>query len=357
MLLEGIFAPITTPFYPDGRLYLRKLEHNADRYSRTPVAGKVVLGSTGEAVMLSDEETVEVLRIASESAAAEKILIAGVGRESVIGTLAMCEAAARFAYDVALVRTPVFYRAQYERRLTEMVTYYRAIADRSPLPLLLYSVPAYTRYDLPVEAIAELASHPNIIGLKDSVNSPERTAAIVESTRSVKRTVTVTSIFTAVTGRMLKQTPAAAPATFVSAGSLGSGGAALAVAPPQPALTTIKTRTKEIGFQVLTGSTAKLVDSLSAGATGAVVGMAACSPQACFEAYTAWKEGDVALAAEKQQRLAQAGAAVAAAYGVPGIKYACDLNGYYGGRPRLPLLPLTLEEQETVAAAMSKLRN
>jgi len=354
MLLEGIFAPITTPFYPDGRLYLRKLEHNADRYSRTPVAGKVVLGSTGEAVMLSDEETVEVLRIASESAAAEKILIAGVGRESVIGTLAMCEAAARFAYDVALVRTPVFYRAQYERRLTEIVTYYRAIADRSPLPLLLYSVPAYTRYDLPVEAIAELASHPNIIGLKDSVNSPERTASIVESTRSVKRTVTVTSTFTAVTGRMMKQTPAAAAATFVSAGSLGGGGAALAVAPPQPA---IKTRTKEIGFQVLTGSTAKLVDSLEAGATGAVVGMAACAPQACFEAYTAWKEGDAALAAEKQLRLAHAGAAVAAAYGVPGIKYACDLNGYYGGRPRLPLLPLTLEEQETVAAAMSNLRN
>ena len=94
MLLEGIFAAMTTPFYPDGRLYLRKLEHNMDRYSRTPIAGVVVLGSTGEAVMLGDDETREVLRVAREAAAAEKVLLAGVTRESALETLKLAEFAA-----------------------------------------------------------------------------------------------------------------------------------------------------------------------------------------------------------------------------------------------------------------------
>src|SRR5688500_1054779 len=106
ILLSGIFPPITTPFYPDGRVYYRKLEHNADRYSRTPVAGMVVLGSTGEAIMLSGEEQREVLREARSATAAEKVLIAGTGAESVVETLALTEHAARLGYDAALVRTP-----------------------------------------------------------------------------------------------------------------------------------------------------------------------------------------------------------------------------------------------------------
>src|SRR5579871_5363440 len=106
MLLHGIFPPVTTPFYPDGRVYLKKLEHNVEHYSRTPVAGLVVLGSTGEAVMLSDEERREVLRVAAEAAGKDKVLVAGVGAESVIETLRLTEHAAKMNYDVALVRTP-----------------------------------------------------------------------------------------------------------------------------------------------------------------------------------------------------------------------------------------------------------
>src|SRR6266702_1910547 len=112
MLLHGIFPPITTPFYPDGRVYLKKLEHNVERYSKTPIAGIVVLGSTGEAVMLSDEERREVLRVTAEVASPEKVLIAGTGAESVIETLRLTEIAAKFNYDVALLRTPHFYRPQ-----------------------------------------------------------------------------------------------------------------------------------------------------------------------------------------------------------------------------------------------------
>ena len=167
MLLHGIFPPITTPFYPDGRLYSKKLEHNVERYSKTPVAGIVVLGSTGEAVMLSDEERREVLKTAIEASAPHKVLIAGTGAESAVETLSLTEYAAALGYDVALVRTPHFYRPQMQP--ANLLAFYRTVADRSPIPILIYSVPVFTNYDMPAELIIHLADHPNIIGIKESV--------------------------------------------------------------------------------------------------------------------------------------------------------------------------------------------
>jgi len=352
MLLEGVFAAITTPFYPDSRLYLRKLEHNVDRYSRTPLSGLVVLGSTGEAVMLGDDESREVLKTAREATAADKVLIAGVARESVVQTLKLAEFAAEQNYDAVLVRTPNFYAPNMGN--AAILNYYRMIADSSALPVILYNIPRFTKYDLPVDVIAELAFHPNIIGLKDSSGRVELIAAVVEATKSVpRREVTVTEIFAAVTERMLEVQPSMEAATFVSAEMLGGGGA-LAMAPPRPA---IKTRTKEVGFQVLSGSPATLVDSLDAGASGAVLGLAACAPQACLEIYMAWKDKDAALAQEKQDRVRIASIRVGAELGIAGIKYACDLNGYYGGPPRMPLLPLTADVKVEVAQIMDAIRN
>src|SRR5271170_5769907 len=155
MLLEGIFAAVTTCFYPAERPYWRKLEANMDLYSLTPMSGMVLLGTTGEAVMLSDEESREALRVARDASAPDKDLIAGVGRESVFETLRLADYAAALNYDVVLVRTPHFYRRQMRDR--EMLTYYQAVADRSPLPVLLYSLPPCTAYDLPVPVVAELA--------------------------------------------------------------------------------------------------------------------------------------------------------------------------------------------------------
>src|ERR1700681_204678 len=108
MLLHGIFPPVTTPYYPDGNVYFKKLEHNVARYSRTPVAGIVVLGSTGESIMLSDQERRDVLKSARDAAAPHKVLIAGTGLESAIETLRFTEYAAEVGYDVALIRTPHF---------------------------------------------------------------------------------------------------------------------------------------------------------------------------------------------------------------------------------------------------------
>lgn len=352
MLLEGIFSAITTPFYPDARLYLRKLEHNVERYSRTPLSGLVVLGSTGEAVMLGDDETREVLHVAREATAPDKVLIAGVARESVAETLKLAEFASEQRYDAVLVRSPNFYTPQMGN--AAMLNYYRMIADASALPVILYNIPKFTKYELPVELIAELALHPNIIGLKDSSGSVERIGAVAAATKNApRRKVTVTEIFAAVTERMLEAHPSIDAATFVSAEMLGGGGA-LAVAPPKPA---IKTRTKEVGFQILSGSAGTLFDSLEAGAAGAVLGLAACAPQACHEVYTAWKDKDPVLGQEKQERIRHASTRVGGELGIPGIKFACDLNGYYGGSPRMPLLPLTADVKAEVAEIMAGIRN
>jgi len=353
MLLHGIFPAITTPFYPDGRVYYRKLEHNVDRYSRTPISGIVVLGSTGEAVMLSDEEQREVLREARAAAAPEKVLIAGTGAESVVETLNLTEHAARLGYDAAVVRTPHYYRPQMQPR--NLLTFYRTVADRSPIPVLLYTVPVYTAYDLPPEVVVELSEHPNIIGIKESGGNLEKIKRLATETQGVKRQAEVTEIFAAVTGRMLAKgeepqtNGSALVPTAVLAGPSQSGTAVKTK--------TLKTRTKEVGFQVLAGTAQQLLPSLEAGAVGAVLAFAACAPTACFEIYTAWKERDPELAQEKQQRIVDAARKVVGEFGVPGVKYALDLNGYYGGQPRMPLLPLNAEQKSEVERLMHNLRN
>ena len=350
MLLEGIFPAITTPFYPDGRLYLRKLEHNVERYSRTPVAGLTVLGSTGEAVMLSDDESREVLRTARQAAAPHKVLLAGVGRESLLETLRLADFAAEQQYDALLVRTPHYYGPAM--RPLELLTFYRALADRAALPVVLYSIPKFTHLEIPVEVVAELAHHPNIIAIKDSSGSLDRLAALIAATRSApKRSVLVTPIFEAVTGRSMIAAAEPEP-NFVSAESLG--GVAVA-APPAPRVKAM--RKKEIGFQVMSGSANNLLQAFESGISGAILAFAAPAPQACQEIYTAWKETDPVVAAERQRRLAEASSTVPGSYGISGLKHACDLNGYYGGNPRLPLLPLTAEQKAAVAALMSDIRN
>jgi dihydrodipicolinate synthase/N-acetylneuraminate lyase len=351
MLIEGIFAAVTTPFYPDERVYYRKLEANVARYSRSQLAGMVVLGSTGEAPALDDAETREVLRTAAEAATPEKVLIAGVNRESLRAVVELAEAAAKFEYDAVLVRTPTYYSTQMTPSV--VASYFRAVADRSPLPVVLYNIPRCVPYQIPVDMVAELAHHPNIIAIKDSSGSLERIQGIVQATRGVaKRTVTVTPVFEAVTARMMSAV-VSLPATFVSAGDL-AGGPALAVAPPSAPL---RTRTKEVGFQVLTGSASIILPSLEAGGAGAILGFGACAPEACYEVYFAWKDRDQKLAAEMQERIVKPNQRIVAEMGIAGVKYACDFNGYYGGYPRQPLLPLTAEQKAEIESLLDKIRN
>jgi 4-hydroxy-2-oxoglutarate aldolase len=355
MLLQGIFPPVTTPFYPDGNVYFKKLEHNVERYSKTPVAGIVVLGSTGESILLSDQERRDALKYARGAASANKVLIAGTGVESAIETLRLTEFAAELGYDVALVRTPHFYKKQMQP--ANMLAFYRMVADRSPLPVMLYNVPPFTGYDMPAELVIELANHPNIIGIKESTGDADKIRRMVEGTRHVKRSATVTETFEAVTPRMLK----AAMDEKSSGGELITIGAAEGGSTPSSAAVNVvgglKTRGKQVGFQVLSGLAQYLKPALDAGAVGAVLAFASPAPTACFEIYAAWKERDDALALLKQDRITAAAKRIGGELGIPGLKYAMDLNGYFGGQTRLPLLPLMAEMKAEVEVLMADIRN
>src|SRR6202047_3424973 len=209
MLLHGIFPPITTPFYPDDNVYFKKLESNVERYSRTPCAGIVVLGSTGEAILLSDQERRDVLKVARDAAAPNKVLLAGTGIESAIETLRLTEYAAELGYDVAMVRTPHYYKKQMASE--NILAFYRTVADHSPIPVIVYNFPQATGYDIPAEVMIELAEHPNLIGIKESSGDVEKVRKMVQGPSPVKGSATLTETFEAVTPRMLAA--ASAPAS------------------------------------------------------------------------------------------------------------------------------------------------
>jgi dihydrodipicolinate synthase/N-acetylneuraminate lyase len=351
MLMDGIFAAVPTPFYPDERVYYRKLEANLARYSRSLVTGMLVLGSTGEAAHLTDTESAEVLRVAAAATAPEKVLLAGVGRESVRATLELAEVAAECRYDAVLIRPPSFYASQHTPQAA--AHYFRTVADRSPLPVLLYHNPKFVSVDLPVEVVAELAHHPNIIGIKDTSGSVERIRALVEATRGIKpRTAIVTPLFAPVTARMM------APKTAAESALVTIGGISAAVpdAIDANSAAPLKTRSKQIGFQVLCGTASILLESLDAGAVGGILAFAAFAPEATQEIYIAWKDHDMKMATTKQQRIATVNRRIVGELGIGALKYACDFDGYFGGHPRSPLTAPTTEVKAEIEHLLADIR-
>ena len=361
MLLHGILPPITTPFYPDGNVYYKKLESNVERYSRTPCAGIVVLGSTGEAILLSDQERRDVLKSARDAAAPNKVLVAGTGIESAVETLRLTEYAAELGYDVAMVRTPHYYKKQM--RPENILAFYRTVADRSPLPVIIYNFPQATGYNIPAELVIELAEHSNLIGIKESSGDVEKVRAMAEGTRHIRRSATVTETFEAVTPRMLAAAASASNADggeLVQVGAMAGSPGSSPSKPSSAAVTVVgklKTRQKEVGFQVMVGAADKLQASLDVGAVGAILAFACVAPTACYEIYAAWKENDAELAQLKQQRIAHASQRVVGELGIPGVKYGMDFNGYFGGPARLPLLPLTGEVKGEIERLLADVRN
>jgi dihydrodipicolinate synthase/N-acetylneuraminate lyase len=375
MLLSGIFPPITTPFYPDGEVYYKKIEANVERYSRTPIAGIVVQGSTGEAILLSDQERRDVLKTALAAAAPNKVMIAGTGIESAHETLRLTEYAAELGYDGVMVRTPHYYKKQMHP--ANLLAFYRTVADRSALPIIIYNFPQTTGYDIPAEVVIELASHPKIAAIKESSGNLDKVKQMIEGTRNlnVKRQVTVTETFEAVTPRMLKAAAsesAKESRELVSVAALTGSAESVerrepspvhadsAIKPSSAAVTVVgklKTRQKEVGFQVMVGAAHQLEPSLALGAVGAILALACPAPTACYEIYAAFKDGDNALAREKQERVKLAAQRVVGELGVPGVKYAMDLNGYYGGPSRLPFLPLSGEQKVEIEKLMAGIKS
>lgn len=351
MLIDGIYVPLTSTFYRDGKSYLRKLEHNVHRYSLTPAAGLVAFGPGSEGSGLSDEETSEALKVIGQTAAKEKVLVAGVAKESVAAALALAEQAEKANFDAVLLTAPAHWAGLRSR--AELMVYFRAVADAASLPVLLWSDETGPGCSLTVEEIAELAGHANVIGLYDAGLTVDRYKALADATRAVRHEVAVTTVFAAVTGRMME--PELDPGSmFVPSDMLGGEGAAMTIAMPQPRL---KMRSKTVGFQVMAaGRAAGLLPLLEAGVAGALPRLAACAPQAVHEVFAAFKDGDPKLSAEKGERLLAADELMAE-LGVAGVKFACDLNGYFGGIPRLPRLPLDGADRIRVERVMGALKN
>ena len=291
MAVKGIFPALVTPFDSDGSVSLNAVRENIRRYNGTGIAGYVVLGSTGEAVMLSRAEADSVLAAAKEAAASTKFLIAGTGAESTAETIARTKRAGELGYAAALVKTPYYYKPVYKAET--YIRHFRAVADASPIPVLLYSVPQFTGITLETPEILALAAHPNIVGIKDSSGNIQRVAEIV------------------------------------------------AGAPPD--------------FQVLTGGAAVVYPALTVGARGAILALAAALPEKCAEVFLLFQSGRHEQAKALQLELAVASKRIVSEQGIAGVKYAMDLRGYCGGLPRLPLLPLTEEKKQSVANVISQI--
>ena len=274
--LQGVFAPLTTPFDCDDRLSLPRLRQNLERYNATRLAGYVVTGSTGEAIMLSWAETEELWAAVVESAAADKILIAGTAAETTKETILRTRRAADLGYEVALVRTPHYYQSQMTPDV--LTAMYRRVADTSPIPILIYSIPQYTGITVEAPLVERLAEHPNIAGIKDSSGSVQRAAEMVSA-----------------------------------AGS---------------------------NFRVLVGSASTFFASLMVGASGGILALADALPEACVELYELSIAGKIAEARALQERLVPASKALVSRWGATSMKYALDRLGYYGGPGREPLRPL-----------------
>jgi 4-hydroxy-2-oxoglutarate aldolase len=293
MKLPGIFPALTSSFDHEGKLYKAKVIHNIEKLNQVALTGYTVCGSTGETPLLSTEERLQLMEWVSQASAPGKTLIAGVGAESVHETVRVANRAADLGYHVALALTPFYYRGQMHKPETQAV-FFRAVADQSKIPVLLYNIPQVTGYDLPVDTIAELSHHPNIIGMKDSSGNVEKMKQTVPAVKS--------------------------------------------------------------GFQILSGSGVSFGEALEIGAAGAILAIANALPYACVTIWEAFRSRQQEACKDWQTRLLPASKIIAAKYGIPGLKYAMDLNGYYGGPPRLPFVPPSNEAKAEIAQAFEGLR-
>ena len=294
MKLQGIFPALTSSFDHNGALYKAKVLHNVDKLNKLALSGYTVCGSTGETPLLSTGERIQLMELVKEAAAPGKTLIAGVGAESVHETVEVANKAAEIGFDVALALTPFYYRNQMHRPETQTL-YFRSVADRSKLPVLIYNIPQVTGYDVPVETLAELSHHPNIIGMKDSSGNM---AKMRETVKAVKP-----------------------------------------------------------GFQVLCGAGGPFYEAFQIGAVGAILAIANPLPYACITIWEAFRMREDEAGKNWQERILPAAKLIATKHGIPGLKYAMDLNGYYGGPPRLPFVPPSAEAKAELDAVFDGLKS
>jgi len=283
--LAGIFAPLATPFVGGGEIDSVGFAANIKAHLDAGLSGVVVAGSTGEAALLDEAERSSLIEIARDAVPRGKAVIVGAGAESTRYAIRLAKNAAARGADAVLVVAPHY----YSNAMTPaaLLNHYRAVADASPISVILYNIPKYMHFSLPNPVVAELAKHPNVIGIKDSSNNREILAGFVE--------------------------------------------------------------TRSAGFSVLVGSGALLQHALQSGAVGGILGVSLFAPSLAVDVFTATKRGDVSAATFAQDRLAPLHTKIVAELGVAGVKAALDAIRLVGGSPRSPLLPLGQAERRDVA--------
>ncbi len=289
--LAGIFPPIPTPFDADGSVSSSGLKQNLEFLNRFELSGIVVLGSNGEFVFLDPEEKVQTIEIVRDLLPAGKLLIAGTGCESTRSTVRLTREAAQAGADAALVINPHYYKNRMDR--ASLIRHYSTVADQSPIPIILYNMPASTGLDLDAPTVVELAGHGNIVGMKDSGGNLNKMAQVLGAIRG--------------------------------------------------------------DFQMLAGSAGFLLPALSLGAVGTVAALANIAPDLCIRLHRAFLKGEMQRAAELQVRMVSLNNLVTREGGVPALKAAMDLLGLAGGAPRTPLLPADQQTRERLRQALGDL--
>jgi 4-hydroxy-2-oxoglutarate aldolase len=285
-----VVLPFPTPFQIGGGVDLPALRSNIERWNHTGVNGYVALGSTGERVHLEERECLEVLEATREAVPRNMVFIAGAGQASTIGTIREVRNFAEAGADAVLVITPHFYRSAMTQM--SLVDYYRAVADASPVPVLLYSMPPLTGISLAAETVARLAEHRNIIGIKDS------SADIVNLAETIR------------------------------------------LVPRE--------------FAVLTGNGPSLYVALCSGAAGAILAAGCVAPRLAVTIYRAAQGGDHHRALECQRKFTPLAQAVTVRHGIGGLKAALDMAGYQGGFVRAPLQPAGEETRFDLARLLEE---
>ena len=286
--IRGIIPPITTPFDQNGELVPDALSKNLEKYLQYNLSGFLVLGSNGEAVLLNRSEKLHVLETARASIPKNRIMIAGTGCQSTRETMDMCKEAARIGADAVLVLNPFYYRGRMDNMALE--NHFLKVADASPVPVLIYNMPASTGIDLDAAFITGLSKHPNIIGLKDSGGNLTKMGDIIRHT--------------------------------------------------------------DPSFTVLSGSAGTLLASLLLGAKGGIVAFANVAPQKCIDLFQWFLSGKVEDARLLQLEIIRLNTLVTRKYGVPALKSVMDMLGLYGGPPRAPLMPIEEKLRVKLESAM-----
>jgi len=281
--ISGIFPALTTPF-EKGELSVPHLRSNIKKFETVGLSGYLVLGSTGESVLINERERIKAVETVRSCASDGKKIIAGTGMQSTRATIEFTNLAADAGADYALVVTPFYFKRQMDAQNLEI--YYREVAEKAKIPILMYNVPKFTGLDLPKEVTLSLAEHQNIAGLKESSGSM---ALVTE---------------------LLKACPA--------------------------------------DFTILQGSGSVLFPSLMLGAKGGILALSNMAPAETVEIFERFRAGELAKAKEIQMRLITLNEMIVNTHGVPGIKYAMDLLGFFGGDPRPPLQPVDKRVRDSI---------